>query len=498
LIKDNRYGNFFLCGRGKKFAHRAKSKKECRNPMFFQCISTPGLSIHSYLLGDENTKRCVVVDPTRHVVPFIMQAQNAGLDITDILETHVHADFVSGSKELKHQLNGKPCIYASGMGGDQWIPVYTDVVVQNGTEIKLNDLRIEALHTPGHTQEHVIWICYDESRSSTIPWFAFTGDCIFVGSIGRPDLLGKSKTAILAPLLYQTIFEVLAPLPDFLEILPTHGEGSLCGKALSSRPTSTLGFERLFNPYFKKESQEIWIQNLQKGLLPAPAYFQRLKKSNVQGPPLLNSLKVEIWEKNKDAPSLKELFLMDIRHPEPFAASHIVGSLNIPFSHSFCLWAGWMLPPSQHIGLILENSHVYSEPVDQLRLMGFDQDVWVIQLGDHLNDLPFSTFPIIEVEELAQRHQPDSIYLLDVRTPEEWFSGHISGAHHLELNELEKTLKQLPKDQSIALICRSGQRASLGASLLRKNGFSSVMNVRGGMQAWKQAGLPLKRVSGKC
>lgn len=463
--------------------------------MFFQRILMPGLSINSYLLGDEKSKRCAVIDPTRHVVPFIIQAQNAGLDITDILETHIHADYASGSKELKHQLNGKPRIYASGMGGSQWIPSYADVIVLQGTQINLGSLRLEALHTPGHTPEHVMWICYDESRCSRIPWFAFTGDCVFVGSVGRPDLLGKEEMSTLASQFYKTIFKVLAPLPDFLEIFPAHGEGSLCGKSLQSRASSTLGFERLFNPYFKKESEEDWINCLEKGLLSVPPYFQRIKKLNVEGPPLLSSLKVEIWTQKKEAPDFKELFLLDVRHPELFAASHIENSLNIPLSHSFCQWVGWMLPANMPIGLVIESTHVYSEVVDQLHIMGFDQDIWIIQLGENHQSFPcsFCSFPMIDVEELAkEQHQSGSLYILDVRTSEEWCSGHISGAHHLELNDLENRLNQLPLGQSIALLCRSGQRASLAAGLLQKNGFASVLNVRGGMQAWKQAGLPMK------
>lgn len=463
--------------------------------MFFQRVFTPGLSINSYLLGDEKSKRCIVIDPTRHVIPYIIQAQNAGLDITDILETHVHADYVSGSKELKHQLNEKPRIYASGMGGDRWIPAYVDVVVRQGTQLKIGDIRLDAVHTPGHTPEHVIWICYDESRSSSTPWFAFTGDCLFVGSVGRPDLLGKEEMSILAPHLYNTVFEVLASLPDFLEILPGHGEGTLCGKGPKSRSTSTIGFEKLFNPYFQKISKEKWIDRLQKEVLPIPPYFPRLKKLNIEGPPLLSSLKVEIWNQNEQGASLDELFLLDIRHTELFATSHIKGSLNIPLSHSFSQWAGYMVPVNMPIGLIVEKTRIYSEAVDQLRLMGFDQEIWVIQLETDRQDLPcsFSSFPIMEVEELAKQ-QPkfESLYVLDVRTGEEWSSGHIPGAHHVELNHLVNSIDQLPKNQSIALVCRSGQRASLAASLLRKNGFSSVINIRGGMQAWKQAGLPIK------
>lgn len=463
--------------------------------MFFQRIFTPGLSIHSYLLGDEGTKRCVVIDPARNPVPYIMLAQNAGYDITDILETHVHADFVSGSKELKHQLNEKPRIYASGMGGKEWIPAYADEIVHDGTELKLGKMRLKALHTPGHTPEHLIWICYDDSRSSNTPWFAFTGDCLFVGSIGRPDLLGKKEMDILAPQLYHTLFDVLAPIPDFVEILPSHGEGSICGKALKTRDCSTFGYERLFNPYFKKEPQQVWIKNLEEGLLPAPPYCQRVKKVNVNGPPLLNTLITSRWEK-ETSPPLDQLFLLDIRLPESFALSHLKGSVNIPASPTFVQWAAWMVPEKTAIGLIAENHHAATEVVDQLRLMGFDQEIWLMHLGEEHMSYPSSSFSMMDAEELGKLKPPfDSLYLIDVRTPEEWRSGHIPGAHHIEFKAIEQAQQKLPKGQPIALICRSGHRASLAASLLEKYGFS-VINVRGGMEAWKQAGLPLKEGDG--
>ncbi len=460
--------------------------------MFFQRIFTSGLAINSYLLGDASSKRCVVIDPVRRVTPFIIQAQNAGLDITDILETHVHADYVSGSKELKHQLNGKPNVYASGMGGKQWIPTYADIVVQQGTKIQLGKIRLEAIHAPGHTPEHIIWICYDESRSWTTPWFVFTGDCLFVDSIGRPDLLGGEETATLSSHLYHTLFEVLKPLPDFLEILPSHGQGSLCGKSLNAKANSTLGFERLFNPYLKETSKEQWMENLQKGLLPTPSYFERLKKLNIEGPPLLRVLKSEAWDQDKVA--LKDLFLLDVRHPESFAASYIQGSLNIPVSPSFCHWLGWMLPSSMPIGLIIEATCTYSEIIDYLRLMGFDQEIWIIQFEKYLQYpcASLSCFPMLDVEELAKHNLNfDPVYILDVRSQEEWQKGHILGSHHLELTRLASSLNQLPRGRSIALLCQSGQRASLAASLLQKYGFKSVMNIRGGVRAWEQAGLPL-------
>lgn len=460
--------------------------------MFFRRIFTPGLSIHSYLLGDEKTKQCVVIDPIRHVVPYIVQAQNGGYDITDILETHVHADFVSGSKELKHQLNEKPRIHASGMGGKEWIPSYADVIVREGDELRLGDLRLRALHTPGHTPEHIAWLCFDDSRSKDTPWFAFTGDCLFVGSVGRPDLLGKGAMENLAPQLYHSLFDVFGSLPDFVEIFPSHGEGSLCGKALKTRGCSTFGYERLFNPYYKKAPKEVWLQQLKKDLLPTPPYFQRMKKMNVEGAPLLSTLKMAHWEAGTASPDLGQLFLLDIRLPESFAMSHIKNSINIPVSPTFVQWAGWMLPEEAPIGIIVENHHAVSEVAEQLRLMGFDQNLWIIHFADlqAAGCYSFASFAMLEAEELGKLPQPlVSPYLVDVRTPEEWQSGHISGAHHIEVLALEKGQQGLPKNEPIALICRSGHRASLAASLLEKSGFT-VINIRGGMQAWKQSGLP--------
>ena len=461
--------------------------------MFFHRIYTAGLSIYSYLLGDETTKRCIVIDPVRNVVPYIIHAQNGGYDITDILETHVHADFVSGSRELKHQLNEKPRIHASGMGGKGWMPAYADEIVQNGSELKIGQLRLKPVHTPGHTAEHIIWICFDDSRNSNQPWFAFTGDCLFVGSIGRPDLLGK-EAMILAPQLYHTLFDVLAALPDFMEIFPSHGEGSLCGKSLKTRGSSSLGYERLCNPYLKRESEKEWIEKVDKDLLPPPPYFQRMKKINVAGAPLLNTLKTSKWKMGTPSSQLDKLFLLDTRLPDTFAISHIKASINIPVSPTFAQWAGWMLPEKGPIGLIVENPHAATELIDLLRLMGFDQEISIIHFAEVENsDYTFVSFPMMDVHELAKQ-MPSfaSLFLVDVRTPEEWSAGHIPGSHHIELLDLEKSQHQLPKNQLIAFICRSGHRASLAASLLEIAGFP-VANIQGGMEAWTHSDLPIKK-----
>lgn len=449
--------------------------------MYLHHILTPGLGINSYILGDKESKRAVIIDPTRQVVPYILNAQEEGFNITDIIETHVHADFVSGARELKHQLNEKPIIHCSGMGGEEWIPHYADRKVQHGDKLIIGKIRLEALHTPGHTPEHLCWVCYDESRSAESPWFIFTGDCLFVGSVGRPDLLGEKESRTLAKKLYHSLFDVLGILPDFVEILPGHGSGSLCGKSLGGAETSTMGYERRYNRYMKQTSEDEWIEEVLKGLPPAPRYFKKLKKVNVQGPPLVSSLTNQLSTPQNQRGS--DLFLVDIRLPEGFALSHIPGSINIPFSQTFYHWAGHFLPEEQPIGIVTENKHIISEVVNMLHMIGFDQEISFIIFDPKENGL--ASFSMMDSTQLGQKIGEELPVVVDVRTDEEWKTEHIPHALHFELDELESRINELNREAPTVLVCRSGMRASTAASLLEKAGFSSVFNLRGGMQAWK-------------
>jgi hydroxyacylglutathione hydrolase len=451
--------------------------------MYLHRILTPGLGINSYILGDKESKRAVVVDPTRQVVPYIVKAQEEGLNITDILETHVHADFVSGARELKHQLNDKPIIHCSGMGGKEWVPHYADHQVQHGDKLFFGKIRLEALHTPGHTPEHLCWVCYDESRSQESPWFLFSGDCLFVESVGRPDLLGEKESRLLAKKLYHSLFDVLGSLPDFVEILPGHGSGSLCGKSLSGAETSTMGYERRYNRYMNQISEEEWIEGVLRGLPPVPRYFKKLKKINVQGPPLMSSLKAQLFDPQIQKRS--DLFLVDIRLPEGFAISHLPGSLNIPFSQTFHHWAGHFLPEEQPIGIVTENTHIMPEVVNMLHMIGFDQEISIILFDPKESSL--SSFAMMDPNRIDQKIGEVLPVVVDVRTDEEWEAGHIPQALHMELDELENRITELNKESPTVLLCRSGMRASTGASLLKKAGFTSVFNLRGGMQAWKMS-----------
>ncbi len=425
--------------------------------MFFQRIVTPGLALHTYLIGDEVTKRCLVIDPSRLVAPYIVMAENAGLLITDILETHVHADFVSGAKELKQQLNGKPTIHVSGMGGEKGVPAYADHSVQNGECINSGSIRLQAVHTPGHSPEHLIWLCYDETRSLDTPWFALTGDLLFVGSVGRPDLLGKGEFRDLARQLYYSLFDVLAPWPDFIEICPAHGAGSLCGKALNERATSTLGYERRFNPYLEKKPEDQWIAAIQKELLLEPTYFARLKKLNVTGAPLLSTLTVEPFLEKQGQDSL---FLLDVRHPEIFAHSHLPNAVNIPLSSSFYTWIGELVPPDSPLVLITTHENQLADTINKLRLVGLDQPIYTYPFPVTKDEKikSYHSFSLLTVETLneQQKNQKNDLYILDVRTPLEWQTGHIEGAHHIELNFLHQNRHQIPHNCLIAVVCRTG------------------------------------------
>ena len=463
--------------------------------MYFQTLFDSQLSIRTFLIGEETTKQCVVIDPTRHIYSLIALAQEEGYEITDILETHVHADFISGSKELKNELNNKPRIWASKLGGDQFFPSYADKEVFNHTRVSIGSLVFEAIHTPGHTPEHICWLCFDQTRSNTVPWLMFTGDCLFVDSVGRPDLIGKEKAWDLGSQLYDSIFITLNGYPDFVEIYPSHSSGSICGKSLNSRSSSTLGYERLFNHYLKKSSRNDWIQNLLQDQEPAPSCLNFIKKTNIQGPALLSTLKVIDWNAKNSVKSLAELFLVDIRQPEFFAQSHIKDSLNIPFNSSFSKWATWVVPQITLLGIVCENEYQSHQTVDSLRMLGFDQDIYIIIFDPENQNIKsfLTTFPILNIEQdSSSLLDSNSYYLLDVRSQTEWDTGHISGSNHIELNKLGNNLKLLPSNQTIAVICRSGARASLAASLLKKEGFSNVCNVKGGVTAWKLAGLPLE------
>lgn len=464
--------------------------------MFFHQRFIPGLAIVSYMVGDEKAGECAVIDPTRDVEEFIQIARKEGLKITHIFETHVHADFVSGAPELKARLGGEPVIVCSGMGGEQWTPPYADRVVKDGDETRIGSLRVRAIHTPGHTPEHVSWALYDETRSKDHPWLLFTGDFIFVGDVGRPDLLGEIEREKLAKQLYHSVFETLKPLPDYTEIFPAHGAGSLCGKAIGSRRSSSLGYERRFNASMQQAPEQQWTATLLAGMPPAPPYFKRMKQVNAKGAAILEKLPGQTRfsaAELRDRMKKGDLLVLDTRVKEAFAAAHIPGSISIPLAPNLPTWAGWLLPYDKPIALVVASLADVAHVVTHFIRVGFDRIEGYLEDGiDGWEAAGFelANIPTMSVHDLEKRlKQPNPPFVLDVRSDGEWEAGHIDGARHIQLGFLPDRLKEIPKDREVAVVCGSGYRSSIASSILKRAGYDKLTNVMGGMGAWKAAGL---------
>jgi hydroxyacylglutathione hydrolase len=384
------------------------------------------------------------------------------------------------------------------MGGKEWTPPYADHVVSDGDEVAIGSLRLKAVHTPGHTPEHVMWMVYDDTRSREVPWLVFTGDFLFVGDVGRPDLLGEEARRQLAHQLYHSVFDVLSPLPEFTEVFPAHGAGSLCGKAIGSRRSSTLGFERRFNASLKPATETEWTDRLLKGMPLAPPYFRRMKKLNAEGPPVLGA---ELpGQKRFSAKEVHErlcehCLVVDVRSKEAFAAAHIPGSINIPLGPSLPTWAGWVLPYDKRLLIVPSQPADVPTVVTHLIRVGLDQIGGYME--DGLDAWESHGFEIAQLESLSVHALAEQLrgedgarpFVLDVRTGSEWEGGHIEGAHHIHGGLLQERIGEVPTDRPVAVICGTGYRGSIAASFLKSRGYRDVANVLGGMSAWKAAGL---------
>jgi hydroxyacylglutathione hydrolase len=460
----------------------------------------PGLAIASYIIADEKSGDAAIIDPTRDVDYYIQFARGNDLHIRHVVETHVHADFVAGSRELKSSLDGQPVIHCSGYGGDDWTQPYADEYVTEGDSIEMGDVRMEFLHTPGHTPEHICITVKDVSRSRETPWLVFTGDFLFVGDVGRPDLLGEDARQQLAHQLYESVFEKLNVLPDITEIFPAHGAGSLCGKAIGSRRSSTVGYERRFNPSLQQRNEQDWVANLLDQMPLAPPYFRRMKQVNKDGPPIIGP---ELPGQRRW--SAKEVFdrvcekclVVDVRSKEAFAAAHIPDAINIPLGDNLPTWAGWVLPYDRPTLVIVDQSSDLPVVTTHLLRVGFDDIQGYLEGGIdawETSGYPLNTLSTVSVHQLNERLgevSDQSLTVLDVRTEKEWGDGHIVGAMHIHGGQLQERFDEIPQEKPVAVICGSGYRASIAASFLRREGYKSVTNVIGGMSAWQAAGLPV-------
>ncbi|RUR72510.1 rhodanese-like domain-containing protein [Chlorogloeopsis fritschii PCC 9212] len=451
-------------------------------------INVEGLAHLSYLIGDDKAGVAAAIDPRRDVDIYLQRAREMGVRITHIIETHIHADFVSGSHEL--QVRTSAPIY----GGKSDAYQFDLHQLSEGDELKIGNVTLRALHTPGHTPEHVSFLIFDAKQGKE-PFGIFTGDTLFNLDVGRPDLLGGGTEKKLAAQLYHSIFDKLVPLGDRMEIYPCHGAGSACGKSIGDRRQSTIGNEKIFNPALQERSEEEFVEWVLRGMPEPPKFYARLKKVNAQGAkvmgcvPTLQPLSPQEFEKMM---ADKNTIVIDTRSILAFGGGHIPGAINIALRAEFPNWVGWMIEPEKTLLLVIESDRDVKLVTEQLFRLGYDN------LGGYLHDgmtswqnagLPLEHLGEWTVYELNKHKEDPNLTVLDVRSDDEFQQGRVPGATHIYVPHLEEHLDELDKNKAIATYCGSGYRASIAASLLQKHGFDKVINVPGSWNAWKAAGL---------
>ncbi|HEY6049780.1 MAG TPA: MBL fold metallo-hydrolase, partial [Thermoanaerobaculia bacterium] len=440
----------------------------------------------SYLIGSNG--EAAVVDPRRDVDEYLEEARREGLKIRHIIETHLHADFVSGHRELAARTGAR--IYIGAKAGAR----FEHVAVRDGDEISFGDVTLRFLETPGHTPESVCVLVTDRAESEQ-PTAVLTGDTLFIGDVGRPDLLGaKISPDELAGALYDSLHGKLLTLPDSVRVFPAHGAGSLCGRNISRETSSTIGEQRRFNYALKPMTREQFVRAVTADLPEAPDYFRRDVELNRRGAGAL-----------KDLPPLAELdpgeverlleadaAVLDVRDAAEFGRGHVPGSFQIGLSGQFASWAGAILPASAPIVLVAADAASAAQARMRLARVGIEDVAGYLAGGVdawHESGRALSTTEQIDVTELRRRIGARSSWLLDVRRPAERENARIPDAVAVPLNELPDRTDELDRAAPVAAICAGGYRSAIAASVLERAGFSRVANVVGGMDAWTASGL---------
>ena len=444
--------------------------------MYLKRFFVEGLAHASYLFGADG--EAAVVDPKRDVDDYLADAEREGLRITAILNSHPHADFASGFRELAERTGAK--IYVSHLAPAK----YDRVEAEDGDRIKIGSLEVELLETPGHSPDSLSFLVREKDQPIAI----FTGDLLFVNDVGRPDLRDADEDpSALAGKMYDSLFQKILTLPDEVKVYPAHGAGSLCGRAISDAPFSLVGQERKLNWALQLTDRDEFVRQMTANLPDRPAYFSYDVDLNLRGAAPIASL-----------PSVKELSenelvdaekngaaIIDARPAGEFGAGHFPGSLNIGLgSPSFSTWTGFMVPGDKPIALVLASANDAKNARLNLARIGFDNVLGYIsaQALTHTQKLPQ-----ISVEELTASLKNGGPLVVDVRTPTEWKSEHIEGARHLPLSTFARPELDLPKNRRIAVICGSGYRSSIAASLLQARGYNDLANVTGGMTAYTES-----------
>ena len=460
----------------------------------------------SYLIGCGRMGSGLVIDPNRDIEQYIHAAEVEGVKITHVTETHIHADFVSGARELAQRIGAT--LYLSDEGDENWKYAYAKeagaILMKGGDTFNVGNVKIDVVHTPGHTPEHVSFLVTDTAAAEQ-PIGIVTGDFVFVGDVGRPDLL--ERAAQIEGTIEQaarTLFRSLQPFkryPDWLQIWPGHGAGSACGKGLSAVPHSTVGYEHLSNWAFAYDNEDAFVRAVLAGQPEPPKYFAEMKRINKEGPRVLHGFRrpERLPLTQLDQALSSKAIVVDTRHAADYAAAHVPGTVNIPLNNSFTTWAGWLIPFDRDFYLVVSEqcTHCIDEAVRDLAMIGLDRvagyfgstviEQWAAT-GRNLD-----TVPQITTNELAERLQGGNMAVVDVRGRAEWEAGHLPTVPNIPLGYLSDRLAEIPPDKPVVVHCQTGGRSAIAASLLRAQGVSNVMNLAGGFASWQNAGHPIER-----
>lgn len=455
--------------------------------MLFQRLKTPGLAHHSYVL-ECGPGEVIVVDPRRDIFEYLALARAAEANIAYVLETHRQEDFEYGSAALAELTGARIVTGAHALFGR------SDVRLREGEALEIGATRIVVLETPGHTPESVCYAVYREDAGGKC-WGVFTGDTLFVSETGRTDLSDPSRTAQNAGLLYDAVHAKLAPLGEQALIFPAHGSGSACGGNIAERDDSTLGIERATNPVFTRTRAD-FIAHKVSEKLPRPPYFSHMERVNLEAgrplkwPPLAKMLPPQEFDQR-----MREGVVIDTRPPDAFAAAHVPGAYNV-WLGGLATFAGWIADETAKIFLVVPSPQTVEDAILSLARIGIDNIEGVLAGGIanwREQGLPISETPTLSAEQAAKWREEDKVPILDVRDQHEWEEGHIPGALHTYVGELERQPPRLPKDRPLVVHCSVGNRSGVAVSMLERQGFTRVYNMLGGMKAWRSLALPVER-----
>ena len=476
--------------------------------MLLHRIWDPKLAQAGYLIGCTEAREALVIDATRDVDQYLAFAASLNLRIAHVTETHIHADFVSGSRELAARAGAR--LYLSEEGGPDWRYDFAAsdgaVGLHEGDRFTMGRVGIDVLHTPGHTPEHLTFLITD-GAAATEPIAAVTGDFVFVGDVGRPDLLeraarveGTMESAARA--LFRSV-QRFKSQPDYLQIWPGHGAGSACGKGMSAIPHSTVGYERRFNWAFGVTDEAEFVRLVLEGQPDPPKYFGTMKRINKEGPRALGGLPrpnplaadgvIEVLDRGE--------LVIDTRSAAEFATGHLPGSINIPFNNAFTTWAGWIVPYTRDVYLVSAkpDGRQSELALRDLAMIGLDRvagSFGLDALGAWTHaGRSLASFGRISARELSSRLEAGAA-VVDVRSRAEWEAGHIPGVINIPASEIVDRMDELPQGRPVVVHCEGGTRSAIAASLLDARGVGEVLDVPGGFREWEKEGLPATRESG--